>query len=341
MTGWMAVVPTSRIVTRKPRSLALPLAALAFVLALILSPLWEERGGPGTPSATQKQDAPQAVSRAALVQRAIPKLDWADAESRRIVGKELAAIDRFFRDAQRRSPEFAADVLGWGSKWRFVADRVPMTRGGRHDEFLRKAFNEHLFTPEQLTQVIEQAVHNELDALTGVENRMLVRIRADLEDLPAHNLPQLTNEEQWKAAYEQAVLTARTQISTNLKQDLSSEMVSLIAGEVMTFAAIRLGVSGGVLAAGAGSSLPTFGIGLVVSLIVDQVITVVWDWYEDPQGDLAAEVSRKLGEMRQLILEGDGTHPGLRSKVEQLARERSELRRQAVMSLLTSAGATE
>jgi len=282
----------------------------------------------------------QAAQRQA-VRRAIPKLDWADAETLRIAGRELAAIERFFDDAERRAPAFANEVLGWRSKWRFVADRVPLTRGDRHDEFLRQAFTEHLFTTEQLAQVVEQAIQNELDALTGIENQMLVRIRADLSDLPPHALPQLADQHQWAAAYEQALLAGRERIGANLKSELSSEMVSLIAGEAMTVVAVRLGVSAGVLAVGAGSSLPTLGIGLVVGLIVDQIIAFVWDWWHDPRGELAAEVSRKLGDIRQSILDGDDNTLGLRGKLQQFARERAELRREAVLTLLNPAGARQ
>jgi hypothetical protein len=179
-----------------------------------------------------------------------------------------------------------------------------------------------------------------LDALTGIENQMLVRIRADLSDLPPYALPQLTDDRQWSAAYEQALLTAQDRIAASLKTDLSADMASLIAGEVMALVAVRMGVSAGVLAAGAGSSVATFGVGLVVGLIVDQIIAWVWDWWQDPRGELAAHVSGKLREMRQLIIDGDGANPGLRGKLEQFANGRAQLRREAVLTLLDPAGET-
>jgi hypothetical protein len=318
--------------SRRLSVLALLVAGLGFLL--FLSPIAFEESGRSPMPGGSKQQANIAAVRRQAVQRAIPKLDWADAESRRIAGNELAAIDRFFDDAKDRTPAFAGKVLGWSSKWRFVADRVPLTRGDRHDEFLRKAFNEQLFTPEQLAKVVERAIQNELNALTGVENQMLVRIRADLEDLPPNALPAAADQQQWSAAYEQALATARARIASSLKTDLSSEVTSLIAGEVMTLVAIRLGVSAGVLAAGAGSTLPTLGIGLVVSLIVDQLVAWVWDWWQDPRGELAAEVNRKLDEMRKLILDGDGVSPGLRGRMEEFVRARATLRREAVLSML-------
>ena len=72
-----------------------------------------------------------------------------------------------------------------------MADKAPFTSGQRHSTFLRQAFEEHLFKGDELTRAIEQVAQAYVDDLTAVENRMLVKLRADLDDLPAASLPAI------------------------------------------------------------------------------------------------------------------------------------------------------
>src|SRR5438105_3747636 len=69
--------------------------------------------------------AREAARRTAILREALARsqksLDWADAESRRQVDLQLAPLNWFFVDLNTRTPEFAATMLGWGSKWRYVA----------------------------------------------------------------------------------------------------------------------------------------------------------------------------------------------------------------------------
>jgi len=62
-------------------------------------------------------------------------------------------------------------------------------------------------------------------------------------------------------------LTATT-IGTSLASDLALVVLEQVG--------VRLGVSGGILAAGAESSWATLGVGLAVGLVVDQVVGAVW-----------------------------------------------------------------
>jgi hypothetical protein len=225
-------------------------------------------------------------------------------------------------------------VLGWRSKWKFVRDKVPFSRGGRHAAFLREAFAKHLFTPEDLNTAVEQAVRGYGDAIAGVENQMLVRIRADLVDLARADLPEFSDQAELVAAYDIAMKRAVSHIGTDVTADVATLLVSLIAEEVLAQAAVRMGVSAGLLGAGAGTSWATFGAGLVVALIVDQLITWVWDWWSDPRGDLAAELNIRLDELHDQIVEGDTSAEGLRPRLAEFARQRASLRREAVFEML-------
>src|SRR5688572_5074965 len=51
--------------------------------------------GVSSPGRTPQREAGIQAVRRQAIRRAIPKLDWADAECRRMAGQELASIDRF------------------------------------------------------------------------------------------------------------------------------------------------------------------------------------------------------------------------------------------------------
>ncbi|HUY87636.1 MAG TPA: hypothetical protein VMV10_02770 [Pirellulales bacterium] len=292
----------------------------------------------GWPATTEPPRGPSpAEIRAEAAARAERSLAWADAESQRAL--QLAPLDEFFADVKKHTPQFADAVLGLGSKWRFVADKLPYTRGNRHAEFLQSAFREHLFAPEDLSRAIEQIARSYADSLTAIENRMLVKLREDLSDLPPAALPQFADEATLWAAYQDALQRTLAHIGDDLKADVSQELVSLVAGEVLTQVAVRLGVSAGILGAGAGASWATLGAGLVVGLIVDQLVSWIWDWWADPRGNLAAELNDKLNHLHALIVDGDDAAPGLKAALGDFARRRAELRKAAILELLRTDGA--
>ncbi len=270
--------------------------------------------------------------------RARRSLSWAERESLTAAERQLAPLREFFAAARTRTPQFATRVLGWSSKWRLAADKLPFTDGNRHASFLRQTFNEQIFASEELTRAVEQAISSYGDALVAIENRMLVKLRQDVSDLPASALPEFADEKALSGAYQGALRRTLDHVHADLKADIAQELVSLVAGEVLAQVAVRLGVSAGILTAGAGASWATFGAGLVAGVIVDQLVGWIWDWWADPTGSLTAELNQKLDQLEQLIIAGDDAAPGLKRALAELGRRRSEVRRAAIVDLL---GASE
>lgn len=297
---------------------------------------------PAPPSPVQVKLPPLPAIAADTVrialERAKPHLDWADEQTAKAVSEHLQVFDLFFRDVKTRTPRFSRDILSYSSKWRLVADKLPYTRTDRHAEFLRKTFSEDLFSPDQLTDVLQQVRNNYVDSINAAENLMLVKIRADVADLPAADLPQFSDGAKLRVAFDRALEEATQHVSADLRADVSREAVSAIMSEVLVLVGVRLGVSAGILGVGAGSSWATLGVGLVVAVIVDQVVSWVWDWWRDPVGDATTKINLKLDELQKLIIDGDGTSPGLRGRLEKLARDRAVIRRNAVLELIKSGG---
>ena len=267
---------------------------------------------------------------------AAPHLQLATDRSQQIIDDQLAPIDAFFLSTKEGTAKFAELSLGWGSKWRLVADSVPYTQGKRHSEYLRSKFEENIFTPEQFETVIRQSVDGYLDELQSIESRMLVDLRADLEDFPAESVLRSLDAKQWQDTFDDAIAKATAATSDQIGSDVGTQLVSIITGEVLTQVAVRLGVSSGILTSGAVSGWATFGVGIVVGLVIDQLVTIAWDHWTDPKGKLTKQLNMKLQEINILVRNGDSQVQGLRSRFRQIADHRAALRKDAIMEILNT-----
>ena len=318
----------------------LGLAFIGVVIAVVFGrPLLESfREKPKTTPPEIKLPEPQAKVPPKPADVAKPHLSKAEKEAERVIEEHVKAIDTFFADSKKNTRVFAGEALSWSSKWRLAADYVPFTSGDRNQKFIRQKFEEHIFTPAQLEDAVKQVVKSYIAQMRSIESKMLVDLRADVSDFPTtYPLAQL-DDKRLQESYDQALSRAIAATGGALQGDIATQLVSIIAGEVLTQVAVRLGVSAGILGAGAASGWATLGIGVVVGLIVDQIVSWVWDWWADPRGNLAADLDKKLDEMNRLIVDGSTDVKGLRARLQQFSRERAATRRTAVLSLLQPNG---
>ncbi len=284
------------------------------------------------PMPAASQDTATAVPSAAEL--AAPHLQWADDASERALDEQLRGVVRFFDAAKRNTRAFAQDALGWGSKWRLMADYVPFTRGGRHETFLRQQFDARIFSAADFERALQQAIAGYLAELRSIDAQMLVKLRADAADFPSAFALSHYDEAQIREHYEHLFAQIVQNTNSQLRPEIATELASLIAGEVLTQVAVRLGVSAGILGAGGASSWMTLGVGVVVGVIVDQIVSWIWDWYADPKGSLAAVIDGRLDEIRRLVIEGSTDVQGLRTRLRDVARQRAAVRSSAVLELL-------
>ena len=308
-----------------PRIAVTVTVVLAVLLGVCLAQRWRDSWRP-TPS-------PEAAAK--------PHLDWAERESQRIISVHLHDLDTFFAEAKKNTPHLAARVLGYRSKWLLVKDRLPFTEGKEHEGFLRETFHACLFEPEQLEDRMRQVVMGYLQHVRSIEGQMLVNLRMDIADLPSTQPLATVDAAQLEAHVNAAITNAMGATGTDLQADLANQIVAVVVGEALTSAAIRLGLSGGILGTGAASSWATVGISVVVCLIVDYIVSWVWDWWADPQGELAAQLNQKLDELQCAILDGSGSQPGLRDRLAKLAQDRAMARSAFVLALLHRPGGAQ
>ncbi len=265
---------------------------------------------------------------------AAPHLDAADAKIAKALEDGFPAISIVFKRASTHVDAYSKKALGFSSKWRLIADAMPYASGDRHQQFLRDEFERLLFSQNELESAIRQTINGFLQEVRSVEGRMLVDIQADIADFPEHyeiaTLDRETVEARFNAAIEDAMRIA----GSDLRANIGTQLTSLVAGEVLTQVAVRLGVSVGILGTGAASGWATLGVGVIVGIIIDQIISWIWDQWSNPREQLAQHIQHHLDVLQALICFGDDEVQGLRQQLRDIAILRSQARREAVLSLL-------
>lgn len=277
---------------------------------------------------------PPKLSQEDWLATVVPHLDKCNARIESAIGPGLEPITELINRAEIRASGFSEVALSLGSKWRLAKDYVPFSKGGEHETYLRQEFEEKVLRSSELESVIRSSIESVLREMNSVEGQMLVELRADLEDLPVGMTTNDFASEELKIALENAIRMAELHSTSDFNGAVGQQLVSLIAGEVLAHTAVRLGVSAGILGVGASSGWATFGIGVIAGVLVDSLVSTVWNMWSDPESELTSKVQAKLNLMRQLILEGDQEQPGLRPRLVQLAITRGVAREQALRALL-------
>ncbi len=281
--------------------------------------------------ASRAPSIPKAPSPEAIAQ---PHLDRASERIANNLSNHFESIHSLFGRSRSQSSAFAKSALGWGSKWRIVADATPFTRGDRHRVYLKEQFELQVLNEEDLTKAIEQAVTEFLADIRSIESKMLVDLRVDVEDLSDRYGLGMMNADEVQSHFDAAIVNAMQVSGYDLRSNISSQLVSIIVGEVLTQVAVRLGVSAGILGTGAASGWATFGVGVIVGLVIDQLVSAIWSRISDPTKNLEEELNFQLKVMQRVICYGDENTKGLEQHFEEIAKSRAELRRMAVLKLL-------
>jgi hypothetical protein len=267
-------------------------------------------------------------------ERALALLDQADHETRQAVVDQIQALDTFFDDAKARTPALAESVLGFASEWRLVADHIPYAGAGRHAAFLREQFDRQLFTVAQLNERIQAAIRGYLRSEREIEDRLLVRLHQDLDDIPAALPDAGLDLDAVRVILDRAMAEATVRVQAGLQLDVAREIVVLASAEILTRLAVRTAVPASL----AGSGPWTFGLGLAAAVAADQALAWSWDRWTDPRGQLVEVLDASLDELRRRVLDGTPEGPGLRKRLVALARERAARWRAVVLKAVTAIG---
>lgn len=257
------------------------------------------------------------------------QLVWAEKESSAGLGSQQAEpIREFFSSAKARTRKYAEEVLGWSSKWKLMKDYV--TGHQEHPAFLKARFDRLLFSQQDLDAVIETVVATHLKHLDDVDSELLVRLQADLGNLPSESFSALMDRAALTETLQKALHDAAISAQGELRAAVGRELASWIAGEILTQATIQLATSSGIISMGAASGTVTFGVGVVVGLIADAIVTQIYNDVYDPTGELKKQLDQRMDELQSLIVSGTPNSPGLMNRLQDYSARRIQSRRAAL-----------
>lgn len=271
---------------------------------------------------------PAEVPRPSPEEWARPHLERASSAAARAVEQQLAVVDAFFADAKQGTRAFASEALGFGSKWRWVASKLPYARKDRHEKFLRAKFEQHVFSAAELQAMLDRLEHDLVSALGGIDNALLVALRADVAGLPDGTLVGRLDPAALRARFDS--LASHAEGHARVGEEVGVSVGIIVGTEVALVAGQRLAMSAGLLGAGAAFGIATFGAGLVVSWLVDTIV----DRVRDSDGKLARKVDQELDAMHRTLVEGKPGQPGLRQLLADVVSRYAASRRVAVLALL-------
>jgi hypothetical protein len=193
-----------------------------------------------------------------------------------------------------------------------------------------------LLVPAMTNRTVDYAGRD----IHAIENALLVKIRADLSDMPEciAVLPDLKTEALFRDRFEKVVVSLSEKAGTDAKVDVGrmvgSEIATAIAIRVGIAVAARLGISGGIIGTGSALGPETFGVSIVVGLIVDQIAGWVISWFYKPEVEIGKKLTEELAGLSLLLVNGDEKTRGLKQELGTLAEQRKTLRENALREMI-------
>lgn len=254
-------------------------------------------------------------------------LKWAHVQSAKGLDPQIEPIHAFFEEARAGVRPFAEDALSLTSKFKLVKDYL--ADGEEHKEYLEERFAARIFTAADLESLVEQVVAAYLNHLDNVDAMLLVNLQADLDGIPAGSFSNSVDRAAIEHALKTAIHEALAAAAADVPKMIGREFVSYVAGEILTAASVELATSAGILSAGAVSGTVTFGIGVLVGMIVDAILQEILD----PAGELSSHLDETLIRLEELIVSGYDEEPGLYQRLRDFASLRANARRTAITAV--------
>lgn len=316
-----------------PRSL-IPRGLIAWDAPAVSGADVRRSPSPASPSPQSPPPAPR-VSAKQLFEDVSPHLVEADRRSRQAIRTALKPLDELFQQAKGRSRQFADDVVGSYSMFLAAADLVPGTSGDRLRRYVQQCFEERIFSAKGLEETIQRCITDYRRALEATDNVLLVRIQRDFDGrLADDQLGKFVDPTLLQREYEQIIRRMVSEAQGEAVRGVTDLVILEVINTLLIQAATRSGVTTAILGAGATSALSSGGVSLLVSAVIALIVDSIYDWVTDPAGKLADKLNASLDQVHRTLVQGDNDTPGLRAAMEEMARNRDELRKQVIRRLI-------
>ena len=197
------------------------------------------------------------------------------------ISRRAAQLSSFFQSRKAGAKPFSEDVVSFYGKWRAVAPYLPFTEKDGHRKFVAEKFNQHLFSNADLASAVSQSMVDSVKDIEEIENALAIALHQEVmgRTLAPGEITMVGDD--FRRGVSRIVDTSRRDTAKFAGNIVTAEVAAQMASRVM----VRVGISRGILAAGAANSWWTVGSGLAVGLVVD----LAWEWLDDPQSDIEGE----------------------------------------------------
>lgn len=276
------LIPCAQFTTATDRRLSRArflLISLFVIFGISLAATWVSNSLGGAQSnvgvpATKRDRAQTLAACQQHVQEANRRA--ADAMSRR-----AAQLSSFIQSRKPGAKPFSEAIVSLHGKWRAVMPYLPFTDKDGHRKFVAEKFDQHLFTTADLTSAVGQSIEGSVKDLEEIENILAIALHQEVigRSLAPGEIP-LANAA-FRKGVSRIVDASRLDSAKFAGNLVAAELAARMASQVL----VRIGVSRGILAAGAASSWWSLGAGLAVGLVVD----LAWEMLDDPRGEIERE----------------------------------------------------
>lgn len=272
------------------------------------------------------------------------RLKECEANCQEAIAEAVKPLSHLFSEARLNTHGFAGAALSLRSTYYSLVDRIPyLTNQNWLETHLTNKFKEYFFSADDLESALQSGVEAFVAVLDAEENRMLVRLRADLEGLPEGVRPSL-DLSQIPGMYQAALASAHEASLTKGTEVLVDRVMVMVSTEVLIRILSRLlrttirrlltslGLRGLFTAGGGLTGGP---VGLVGGAVLDFLIGSIWEWWTNPQGNLAAKLEADLDAMERALVEGDEENDGIRGVLGKVLKARAEQRAQLLQKWIS------
>ena len=283
----------------------------------------------------------------AVWKNALERIEAADRQAVKEIEESLKLIERFFEQRKQGNKAFAEALLSLKGKWELVRSKLPGGDPDAHYQFLRQQFEKCLFQNKDVEDILMAAVAAHLSSLDGIDNQLLVNLRADIGEMrpdAALAISAVQSDFAFNEGYRAARIAIMPVLERDLRVSVATEVFSQVASEIATRIAIRvgaaiatkMGISVGILSTGAAASISTLGLSIVVGIVVDAIVDkIIREAGYDPEGEIAKRIGVALDDVRSSLIDGHPEAVGVHREATKLLQSSgfSEVREEAGKTL--------
>lgn len=189
-------------------------------------------------------------------------------------------LEDWYLEDKSRTLNMAKELNSMKGKW-VMAKTMMSGNKAERERFFKDVSSRYLHSPQDCEKKTAWVVAELLRDWTDAENLLAVELQCSGLGVGETQVAVQTQKKQ------------ELDHSSTLQKQIAADIVALVGGEAAAAGVTQLGVSAGILGTGAMFSVESFGISLVVGVVVDMGV----DWYLDTEGELRKSLDDQVERM--------------------------------------------